>query len=141
VKTSVFQQVGRSVWARSGLSGKVTGSGNTFASRQPEGKIGLYQLLQLGNLASPTALSSASMIAPHFNYNVYTVNGTAQINYIKVGGTDVTDSMSAGRITLISKGWSLSNSGNIRPRTTARRAVGALVVLAHDPATRLWIEQ
>jgi hypothetical protein len=122
------------------MSGKVTGSGNTFSARQPEGKLGLYQLLQLGGLASPTSLSSASTIAPHFNYNRYTVTGTAQINNIKVGGSDIIDSMSAGQITLVSSGWSLSSAGNIRPRTTARRAVGALVVLTHDPATGLWRE-
>jgi hypothetical protein len=141
VNNCSFQNTGRSLWAQNGASGKITGGGNTFAGRQPEGKSGMFQLLQLGTQAAPNSLQSASQIAPHFNYNYYAVTGTAQINYIKVGNSDVINKMCAGRITLLSNGWSLSSTGNIRPRTTARRPVGALVVLVHNSQTDTWQEQ
>jgi hypothetical protein len=140
VNNCSFQNTGRSVWAQSGASGKVLGSGNTFAGRQPEGKAGMFQYLQLGGRTAPSTIPSASQLAPHFNYGTYTVTGTAQINYIRVGGNEVVNEMCAGRITLISSGWSLSNTGNIRPRSTARRPVGSVVVLVRNGLTNTWVE-
>lgn len=140
VNNCSFQNSGRSLWARSGASGKVSGSGNSFAGRQPEAKAGMFQLVQLRSQTAPSSIQSASQISPHFNYNVYNVTGTAQINSIKVGNSDFVNKMCSGRLTLISAGWSLSNSGNIRPRTTARRPVGAVVVLVHNSQTDIWQE-
>lgn len=136
-----FQNSGRSLWAVAGASGKVSGSGNSFAGRQPEGATGMFQLVQLRSQTSPSSIQSASQIAPHFNYSIYNVTGTSQISSIKVGGNDVVNKMCSGRLTLISTGWSLSNSGNIRPRTTARRPIGAVVVLVHNSQTDVWQEQ
>lgn len=141
VNNCSFQNTGRSVWAPAGASGKISGGGNSFAGRQPEGKAGMFQLLQLGSRTAPSTIPSASQIAPHFNYNAYTVSGTAQINYIRVGSTEVINEMCGGRLTLISNGWSLSNTGNIRPRSTARRPVGAVVVLVRNSLTNTWVEQ
>jgi hypothetical protein len=141
VKNSTFSGTGPSIYAKNGASGKVTGSSNTFAGRQPEARVGTFQLLQLGAQSSPNTIASASQISPHFNYSTYNVTGTTQIKNIMIGGNDVVNRMCSGRITLISNGWSLANTGNIRPRSTAVRPRGASVVLIHNPQTDIWQEQ
>jgi hypothetical protein len=155
VDNCTFKDAGRSLWAQSGASGKVTGSGNYFAARMPEVKLvrgdsaasapdagpGMYQKLELRKGRSPDRLTSAATLQPSFNYDSYRVSGTARINSIKLGGSDEVNRMCAGRLELVADGaWSLGEGGNIKPIATGARRVGEVVTLVHHPDAGFWVE-
>jgi hypothetical protein len=155
VDNCTFKDAGRSLWAQSGASGKVTGSGNYFATRMPEVKLvrgdsaasapdvgpGMYQKLELRKGRSPDRLTSAATLQPSFNYDSYRVSGTARINSIKLGGSDEVNRMCAGRLELVADGaWSLGEGGNIKPMATGARRVGEVVTLVHHPDAGFWVE-
>lgn len=141
VENCSFDTTGRSMWARSGASDKISGSGNFFAASQPIARTGMYQRLQLRKGASPNKLASAATLTTSFNYDSYRVTGTASINHIKLGGSDDVTRMCAGRLELVAEGgWSLAEGGNIKPLTTGARRVGAVVTLVRDPQAGFWVE-
>jgi hypothetical protein len=136
-----FNNDGQSIWSYAGGGGKIRGSGNHFVTNQPLANPDLFQLLELRAAVSPKSLPSAATLTPNFNYNTYRVTGTSTIYNIKLAGVDEVNRMCAGKLLLISEGaWSLANSGNIKPRTTAVRKAGKKVLLVHDPQAGYWYE-
>lgn len=141
VSNCSFNTKGRSIWAKNGASGKVSGEGNYFAATPPTGPDGMYQNLQLRNGASPHRLTSATTLAPSLNYDSYRVIGEARIDHIRLSGDEQTNQMFSGRLHLMALGkWSLGDQGNIKPLTTNARKVGDVVTLVRDPVAGVWVE-
>jgi hypothetical protein len=141
-----FENTGQSAWAYSGGPGKMFGQNNYFGSnaRQPEANLsvsGMFGRVSPRTQTSPNSLASVSNLCLHFNYNAWRVTGTTRINYITVGCSDATNRMASGPVVLIADGtWSLGDTGNIRPLSTAARPIGSSVTLVHDPQTDIWSE-
>jgi hypothetical protein len=141
VDNSSFATNGRSIWAKNGASGKVSGIGNHFGASQPVAKPGMYQELELRAAAFPTELSSRTQLVTNFDYNSYRVTGETRIERIDLGGSEATTQMCAGKLQLVAAGrWSLGDGGNIKPLTTAPRQRGQTITLVRDVQAGLWVE-
>jgi hypothetical protein len=138
-----FENTGQSIWAYSGGPGKMFGWNNYFApnARQPEAHGSLYAHIKPRKQVSPTPLSSAATLRPNFNYDTYHVSGVTRVINVQMGGSESSNRMFSGELQLIADGrWSLGDTGNIKPLTTAARVVGSAVVLRYNPEQGYWLE-
>ena len=133
-----FQLTGSySVWPY--LSGVMYGRDNVFGSL-PYSEAA-WASIQSREGINPTSIASGATLNVDWNYNVHHVSGTAQIVNVYAGGFPVYNRVHSGTMHLIADAsWSLANTGNILPKTTAPRTVNEVVTLVHDPVNGKWFE-
>jgi hypothetical protein len=102
----------------------------------------LWQGFRLREGLDAAVRSSAATLRVGTNHDTVRVSGTAAVATLELGDpAAVTQYFHGATLRLIAgDGWSTGETGNIRPKTTAPRAVGAVVTLTYDAIAGLWRE-